>query len=136
MKKKCLNLLQRLQLTPHPEVHRHKKMNFSLGKCQNGVMIFNTSESETRLTLGGYFTAAHPWSELTKVLFAYDVGTEQAGGVGPCYPDALTRLKLMTQTIQSTFPRLHRFSDRMKNTVRVLSQRQPVKTKMSKYIPN
>lgn len=68
-----------------------------------------------------------PAVSIQKVLFAYDVETEQAGSVKPCYPGALTQFKPLTQTVQSTFPQLLQFSDKMKKTV--LSQRKSEKQK-------
>lgn len=95
----------RLQLTPHSEVHRQKKKmifpTWEMSQWCNDIQHIQKWDSSY---FGGYFTAAHPRCELTKVLFAYDFGMEQADSIKPCYPEALTCFKLLTQTIQSTFP--------------------------------
>lgn len=80
-------------------------------------MIFNTSKSETHLTLEDILLQLITGVSLQKVLFAYDFGMEQADSAEPCYPDPLIRFKLLTQTIKRTLPQLLWFSDWMKKTV-------------------
>lgn len=81
-------------------------------------MIFNSAKRETVFILHDdvFFCNSAIAMTYTKVLFAYDFGMEQTGTFKPCYPDALTRFKLLTQTIQSTVPQLQRCNDKMKGT--------------------